>query len=112
MSCLAGLNNFVTIPVPALNGDGILADVSGLVAEKTIYLSGVFDGEYTLLGSHDDAIFIPIAKFVGDSNRFRTSGPYTLRQDVKATLKSLRVRRAANNSVNIVVAAQAICPCT
>lgn len=111
MSC-GGLNQFLTADVPLNNGEGADLDVSGLVSEKTLFLSGVFDGEYVILGSHDDNRFIPIAKFEGQESRFGKSGPQTVRQDIDLTIKTLRVRRAASRTVNIAIAGRSVCACS
>ena len=112
MSC-DGINDFVNVVVPAAGiADGPIADVSGLVAKKTIYMSGVFEGEYILLGSHDDIRINPIAQCRGQESRFGTSGPYTVRREIELTLKSIRLRRQANNPVNVMIAAQQVCPCS
>jgi hypothetical protein len=104
MSC-GGLNQFLSLTVPPGNGDGPSLDVSGLVAQKTLYLAGTFGGTYVILGSHDDVNFVPIAMFDGGE------GPQTIRRDVKFTLKTIRVRRQANKTVVINVAGQATCAC-
>jgi hypothetical protein len=111
MSCVGGLNQFLTANVPISNGDGTNLDVSSLVAKKTIFLSGTFEGEYVILGTHDDANFVPIASFNGQEALFGTSGPQTLRRDIDLTLKSIKVRRQANKTVNVAVAAQTVCTC-
>lgn len=111
MSC-GGLNQFLTADVPAVNGFGANLDVSGLVAKKTIYLSGVFEGDYIIQGSHDDVRFVPIAKFTGQEALFHTSGPQTVRQDIDLSIKTIRVQRAANRTVNIAIAGQQTCPCS
>jgi hypothetical protein len=111
MSCVGGLNQFLTANVPISNGEGADLDVSTLVGKKTIFLSGAFDGEYVVLGSHDDANFVPIASFSGQETAFGTSGPQTLRRDVDLTLKTIKVRRAASKTVNVAVAAQTVCTC-
>lgn len=111
MSC-GGVNQFVPVTVPAANGLGPIADVSAIVAKKTIYLSGIFDGIYTLFGSQDDAIFVPIAKFDGQKSRFRTSGPYTVKTEIELTLKSILIERAASDSVSVTIGGQEVCPCT
>lgn len=110
MSC-DGLNQFLVANVPATNGEGAALDVSGLVAKKTIYLSGVFQGEYVIIGSHDNVLYVPILSFTGEEAFFGTSGPQTIRKDIELTLKSIKVRRAANKSVNIAIGGQAICVC-
>lgn len=111
MSCNTGLNNILTANVPANNGDGADLDVSSLAAKKTIYLSGIFDGLYTILGSQDDVRFVPIARFEGQATRFGTSGPQTVKKDIKMTIKTIKVQRAADRTVNIAIAGQATCPC-
>lgn len=104
MSC-GGVNQFLSVPVPVVNEDGPILDVSGLVAEKTIYLAGQFSGQYVILGSHDDVKFVPILKFDGGQ------GPQPVRRDIMMTLKSIRVRRGANQNVAINIASQATCNC-
>ena len=42
----------VSIPVPS-SGFGAAVDVSSLVGEKTVALSGRYRGAYVLYGSHD-----------------------------------------------------------
>lgn len=112
MSSLAGLNDILTANVPANNGEGTPLDVSGLIAKKTIYLSGIFQGQYTILGSHNDVRFVPIARFEGQAARFGTSGPQTVKQDIELTIKTIKVQRAADRTVNISIAGQQTCPCT
>lgn len=104
MSC-GGLNQFLNMVVPGASGDGPSLDVSGLVADKTIYLAGNFNGTYIILGSQDDVEFVPIASFTGGT------GPQSIRTDIKATLRTMRVRRQADVSVTINVAGQATCSC-
>lgn len=101
-----GLNTYLALTVPAFNGDGPVLDVSALSAPKSIYLSGEFEGTYSVLGSHDGAEFVPIVTFTGGE------GPQTLRHDVVATLRSMRVARNANRKVSIAVAGQAVAPCS
>lgn len=106
MSCgEGGLNQFLSATVPALNGDGVALDVSGLKACKTIYLSGSFAGRYTILGTHDDSRYVPLCSFDGGE------GPQTIRRDISATIKSIKVRRAANSTVVINIAGQETCAC-
>jgi hypothetical protein len=112
MSSCGGLNDFKTVPVPLGNGFGAALDVSDLIAKKTIYLSGPFEGEYVILGSHDGVLFVPIASFEGQEARFGTSGPQTVRRDIEFTLKEIKVERAANKTVNISIAGQDTCPCS
>lgn len=112
MSSCGGLNDFKTVNVPIGNGFGTPLVVSDLVARKTIYLSGSFEGVYVILGSHDGTLFVPIASFNGQEARFGTSGPQTVRRDIDLTLLEIKVDRAANKSVNISVAGQKTCACS
>ena len=52
----------VSVPVP-ISGDGIAVNVSSLVGEKTVTLSGTFKGQYVLFGSHNGTSFSPLATF-------------------------------------------------
>lgn len=104
MSC-GGLNIFDNVPVPVGNGDGAPIDVSGMIAAKTIYLSGTYSGRYVILGTHDNIRYVPILSFDGGE------GPQTIRRDIEFTLKSIKVRRQADKTVVINVASQATCPC-
>lgn len=113
MSCGGGLNQFLTLPIPAGNGEGALLDVSGVAACKTFFFSGDFEGEYVVLGSHNDVNFVPILKIEGARGQQfgQSPGPQTIRRDIKLTLKSIKVRRAANRTINAAVAGQETCAC-
>jgi hypothetical protein len=106
MSCCGGLNNSAILPAPASDGDGGIINTSGLTAQKAIYLSGDFSGRYTILGSHDNLRFVPLFTFTG-------TGPQSVKQDIDATLLSMRVRRQAVGAVLpvITIVAQNVCPC-
>jgi len=102
----AGVNSFTAIvPLPPNVGDGPILDVSALTARKTIYLAGAFSGLYEVLGTHNDANWVPICKFWGGE------GPQSVQVNVKQTLKSIRVRRQAALPVTISIAAQTVLPC-
>jgi hypothetical protein len=90
-----------------MNGDGTFVSVANLAAKKTIFLAGTFNGRYVILGSHDDVNFVPLegATFTGGGQ------PQSLRKDVDATLKSVRVRRQADALVTVVIGGQATCDC-
>lgn len=112
MSCGGGLNQIITIPVPAFNGEGPTVDVSGLTARKTFFFSPDFEGEYVILGSHDDVIFVPLLKIEGSR---RTAGlgpgPQPIRRDVVFTVKTIKVRRSANKTIDAAVMSQETCAC-
>ena len=101
----SGLNIFDVVPVPLINGDGPALDVSGMVADKTFYLSGTYTGRYVIMGSHDNVRYVPILQFDGGE------GPQTIRRDIDYTLASIKVRRQADKTVTVSVASQATCPC-
>lgn len=105
MGCCGGSNTFIPAPAPATNIDGVIVPTSGIGAKKTIFLAGAFNGKYDILGSHDDVNFVPVASFSGGGE------PQSVRKDVDATLKSMRVRRSADATVTVVIAGQATCPC-
>ena len=52
----------VNIPVPS-SGCGLAVDVSGMVGEKTVSLSGRYRGAYVLYASHDGTRFAPLLIF-------------------------------------------------
>jgi hypothetical protein len=52
----------VSVPVPFF-GDGEAVDISFLAGEKTVVLSGKFQGSYVLLASHDNDNFAPVITF-------------------------------------------------
>ncbi len=112
MSC-GGLNRSFTIPVPASNGEGPILDISILSESKTFFFSGDFDGEYVILGSHNDVNFVPILKIEGARGQQagQSPGPQTVRREIDLTLKSIKVRRAANRTINSAVIGQETCAC-
>jgi hypothetical protein len=101
------------VPIPATNGEGAVLDVSGLAACKTFFFSGDFEGEYVVLGSHDDVRYVPILKIEGAAGQQagQAPGPQTIRREIKLTLKSIKVRRAANRTINSAVIGQETCAC-
>jgi hypothetical protein len=101
----AGLNAYIPLIVPPVNSDGPLTSVANLIAEKTIYLTGTFNGEYIVLGSHDNVDFVPIAKFNGNGN------PQSAKLQVDAALNTVRVRRNADAGAVITVASRLTCAC-
>ena len=49
----------VNVIVPS-SGDGPIANIADLIGEKTVELSGYFEGRYTLMGSQDDILQVQI----------------------------------------------------
>lgn len=74
----------VPVTVPA-SGDGPIASIAGLIGSKTVTFSGHFTGSYTLLGSHDDANFVPLLLFSAD-------GIESIEQILEGSFKSVRIR--------------------
>ena len=78
----------VSVTVPP-TGDGPIANISALVGAKTVTLSGLFEGAYILLASHDDATFDPVLTF-------NSNGRESVRLTLPDAYKSVRVRTTAN----------------
>ena len=77
----------LNIPVPS-SGDGVAVNVSALVGEKTVTLSGTFRGQYALLGSHDGNHFDPVLSF-------DAGGPEGIKLTFSGALKWVRLRSQA-----------------
>jgi hypothetical protein len=105
MSCCGGANQFLVPTVPAGNGDGPALDVSGLIADKAFYCAGDYNGTYTILGSLDNSSYVPIVSFTGGL------GPRSVRVDKKITLRSIKVRRQADQAAIITLAGQSTVAC-
>lgn len=91
--CCCGLNQIASLSVSSsISGDGAALDVSGLVADKTVELCGTYNGTYTIMGSHDGVLFVPLLTF--DSG----SGAQSVKQAVSAVMKFMKVRRNATNN--------------
>jgi hypothetical protein len=96
--CCCGLNQINTLSVPtSISGDGAALDVSGLVADKTVELNGNYNGTYTVMGSHDGTLFVPLLTF--DSG----VGAQSVKLAVSAVMKFMKVRRNATNNGTSVV---------
>jgi hypothetical protein len=92
--------SIVSIPVVVPpSGDGPVANIAGLVGQKTVTLSGLFEGTYVLLASHDDVTFNPVLTFSADGNE-------SIRLTLPDAYKSVRVRTSANTSPSGPVALQ------
>ena len=80
----------VSIPVPS-SGFGPAVDVSSLVGEKTVVLSGRFRGAYVLYGSHDGARFAPLLIF-------NAGGIESVRQTFNVALSYVRLKSLATGA--------------
>ena len=90
MADQSGLNQFISLPVPATTpADGVAVDVSNLKPEKTWFVQGPFNGTYILEITHDDVKWIAIARTTNTGQDSEASIPFL------ATAKSARVRREA-----------------
>jgi hypothetical protein len=83
----------VSVVVPS-SGDGPAASVAALVGAKTVRLSGRFDGEYVLLGSHDGVTYVPLLSFDAD-------GVESIKQTPAESIALVKVR-AATGTVPLV----------
>jgi hypothetical protein len=108
--CCCGLNQIANLSVPtSISGDGAALDVSGLVADKTVELCGNYNGTYTIMGSHDGNLFVPLLNF--DSG----SSSQSVKQALSAVMRFMLVRRNATNNdpsvVTVNVASRAATNC-
>lgn len=108
--CCCGLNQIASLSVSSsISGDGAALDVSGLVADKTVELCGQYNGTYTIMGSHDGNLFVPLLSFdAGSSSQ-------SVKQAVSAVMRFMKVRRNATNNdpsvVTVNIAARAAVNC-
>lgn len=83
----------VVIPVP-ISGFGASVDVSALVGEKTVILSGRYQGAYVLYGSHDTSHFAPLLIF-------NAGGIESIRQTFSGALQSVMLKSLASNAIGV-----------
>ena len=110
MADVAGLNQFVSLPVPATTpADGVLVDMSSFVPQKSWFVQGPFNGTYILEISHDDVLFTPLARVISTGQDSRFEVP------IIGTAKSMRIRReafAVNGALPTMgITTKAICVC-
>jgi hypothetical protein len=90
----------VNIPVP-LNGDGPVINISNLVGQKTVELTGNFQGQYQLLGGHAADKLVPVVQF-------DAGGPEGIKQTLNEAYQFVAVRSiatpAAGNTITMSVA--------
>jgi hypothetical protein len=101
-----GLVAITSLPVPAFDGEGAPVNVSAYVGRKTFELSGNYEGQYTILGSHDGILYAPLLTFNAGG-----SGQQEMQKTIPFIVKFLKVRRKASDLVSITMAAQMTCPC-
>ena len=86
----------VSIPVPS-SGFGGEVDVSSLVGEKTVALSGRYEGAYVLYGSHDRSRFAPLLIF-------NAGGIEGIKQTFRGSFAWLRLKSLASNASGVSAA--------
>jgi hypothetical protein len=92
-------NQIITLTVPGLDqSDGPATNVSTFVGNKTVEISGSYVGSYTVLGSHDGLVFVPLLVF--DSG----SGVQSVRLTTNVVVKFMKVRRKAQNLTAVTIA--------
>lgn len=113
---LGGTNIIIPLNVPSGDGsDGTPSNVSGVIGLKSVELSGIFEGSYTILGSHDGSNYVPLAVFRGSEEFQQTvaffphlaaqaGGPFDEPRGVVARFLKIR-RRSSSGSVSISVGA-------
>lgn len=78
----------VNVLVPS-SGDGPAANISALVGEKTVILSGTYQGSYIILASHNGANYVPVLTFDSD-------GRDSIRLTLPNSYAFVKVRANAN----------------
>lgn len=110
MSCgqCGGLNQIATLNVPGIDGEGSATDVSSFTAQKSVEISGDYQGSFTLLGSHDGSTYVPVLSFQSGA------GTQSFKQTMPFTLHFLKVRRRAliAQPVTISIGGAATCDCS
>jgi len=113
---ISGINVIIPLNVPVSDGaDGGATDVSGVVGLKSVELSGVFEGTYTILGSHNGVNYVPLVVFQGGGDFKQTiafsphmsaqaGGPFNEPMGIIARFVKVR-RRSPDGGVVIVVGA-------
>lgn len=103
---VSGVNAFKSLPVPAADGFGTPLVVNDVIAWKTVFLSGLIDGEYTVYGSHDGVRFAPLTVFRAKNAQIRES------RRIDGTYQQLMVfRRAFGASPVMNVSSKNTCAC-
>jgi len=87
--------SIINVPVPS-SGDGPITSIANLTGEKTVELSGYFDGRYILLGSQDDIHFVPVLSF-------DTSGKENIKLSLPLAMKSVRARAMVASSSGVTL---------
>jgi hypothetical protein len=106
--CEGGLNTIVPLPVPGVDkSEGPAVDVSTLVAEKSVEISGIYVGLYVVLGSHDGINYVPVLSFGSGI------GVQSFKQSMSFVLRFMKVRRRARNESTVVmnIGSKLTCPC-
>jgi hypothetical protein len=87
----------VNLVVPS-SGDGPIVDISALIGQKTVTLTGLFAGSYTLLVSDDGTSFVPAAFF-------NSGGVEGIEQTISGAFQFAKVRSnaIAHGSVSMKV---------
>ena len=105
-SCSSGANQILTLSVPSEdNKFGTALDVSTLSGEKTVTLSGVYDGQFSVFGSHDGISYVPVLTF--DAGTGVSQAKLTFSYVLKY-LKLFRKSRTATN-ISVKVSSQESC---
>ena len=81
----------VTVPVPA-SGDGAPVSIANLVGEKTVVLTGLFQGLYVILAGHELGTLVPVLQF-------DAGGEAGIEQTLPDAYQFVAVRAQVNNIV-------------
>jgi hypothetical protein len=85
----------INVVVPS-SGDGPIANISSLVGDKTFELTGLFEGRYLLLGSHNGVNFTPILEF-------ESNGEESIKTTLDLALSHVRLNANASSPVGVTL---------
>ena len=85
----------INIPVP-VSGDGPAVDISNLVGQKTVELTGDFVGQFVLLAGHVAGTLVPVVQFDAGS-------PEGVQQTLDEAYQFVAVRKRANTTVGSTI---------
>ena len=94
-------NAIIQLVVPGIdNTEGPATDVSTLDKTKSVEISGAYQGSYTVLGSQDGTLYVPLLIF--DSG----AGAQAFKQTTNVIVRFMRVKRNATAITSMSVAGE------
>lgn len=106
--CNGGSNAILALNLPGADQtDGAPTNVSSLTPDKSVEISGSYDGQFIILGSHDGRRFVPLLTFNSGNGR------NSFKQTMCFTVRFMAVRRRAYFSevTAINIGGMTVCDC-